>query len=141
MNTPSRRSSQDQAIESAFGQPVSELYRTATAGQAGPALFRAMELRSFLAVTESHVDRVRDRMHQATAPDRDQNELDAADFRMDVQWLEAALSSRSEIITALTRLIRSMPGREAAHPGRHQGFPTARPKANTVTTAARSRHP
>ncbi|MCX4776854.1 hypothetical protein [Streptomyces sp. NBC_01264] len=134
-------SSQDQAIESAFGQPVSELYRTATAGQAGPALLRAMELRSFLAVTESHVNRVRDRMHQATAPDRDQNELDAADFRMDVQWLEAALSSRTEIITALTRLLRSMPGREASNAGRHQVTPTASPKANTATTAARSRHP
>ncbi|MFD3760524.1 hypothetical protein [Streptomyces sp. NPDC058622] len=141
MNTPLRPSSQDQAIESAFSGPVSELHRAATAGQAGPALFRAMELRSFLAVAESHVDRVRDRMHEATAPNRDQNELDAADFRMDVEWMEAALSSRTEIITALTRLLRSMPGREATGPGRHQATPKASPKANTATPAVRSRHP
>ncbi|CAM5325225.1 hypothetical protein SAVIM338S_00826 [Streptomyces avidinii] len=141
MNTPLRPSSQDQAIESAFNGPVAELHRTATAGQARPALFRAMELRSFLAVAESHVDRVRDRLHQATAPDRDQSELDAGDLRTDVEWMKAALTSRTEIVTALTRLLRSMPGREAAGPRRHQALPTASPKANTAPPAARSRHP
>lgn len=141
MNTPLRPSSQDQAIEAAFNGPVAELHRTAAAGQAGPALFRAMELRSFLAIAESHVDRVRDRLHQATAPDRDQSELDAGDMRTDVEWMKAALTSRTEIVTALTRLLRSMPGREAAGPGRHQATPMASPKSNTAPPAARSRHP
>ncbi|MCY0931529.1 hypothetical protein OTB20_36170 [Streptomyces sp. H27-H1] len=141
MNTSLQASSQDQLIESAFGHPLPELHRAAAVGQAAPALFRAMELRAFLAVTESHVDRVRDRMHQATHPGRDRNELDADDFRMDVQWMEAVLSSRTEIITALTRLLSSMPSREATLPSRLQAAPTASPKANTAKSAARSRHP
>ncbi|WP_308290456.1 hypothetical protein [Streptomyces meridianus] len=50
---------------------------------------------------------VRDRVHQAMAPERDMGELSADDLWMDAQWLEAALEAR--YLTALDDLLRTMP--------------------------------
>ncbi|MFG2996601.1 hypothetical protein [Streptomyces sp. NPDC048340] len=127
---------QDPAIEAAFGQPVGELHQRATAGLAEPALHRVMELRAFLAVAEEHLSRIRDRVHQSTAPQRDLGELNPDDLRMDAQWVDAAVGARTELLTALTNILTSMP---AAGPDRHRHPlrsppPSVRP-AHTINPA------
>ncbi|GLW04257.1 hypothetical protein [Streptomyces lavendulae] len=109
MSASTKPSSQDTRLEEVFGAPVGELYAQAVAGIAPPTVSRALELRSFLALTEEQVARVRDRVHAAMAPDRDMNELSAAQLRMDSQWLDAALSARGEYLIALGELLTSMP--------------------------------
>lgn len=109
MSTSTKPSSQDAVLEQVFGAPVTELYTQAAAGVAPPALWRALELRSFLALTEVQVARVRDRVHAATAPARDMGELSADQLRFDAQWMEAALSARAEYIAALGKLLAAMP--------------------------------
>ncbi|MEU2874115.1 hypothetical protein ABZ769_33790 [Streptomyces olivoreticuli] len=109
MSVITKPTSQDELLEAAFGAPVAELYASATAPEASAALRRALELRSFLAVAEEQVARVRDRVHEATAADRDMGELSAAGLRMDAEWLEAALSTRDDHRTALGELLRTMP--------------------------------
>ncbi|MGW6742813.1 hypothetical protein ACWGDX_19175 [Streptomyces sp. NPDC055025] len=109
MSVSTRPSSQDSRLEEAFGAPVADLYQTATGPGASAALLRALELRSFLAVAEEQVSRVRDRVHEATAPDRDMDDLSADDLRMDAQWLQAALSTRDDHRAALGELLRTMP--------------------------------
>ncbi|MDO0936463.1 hypothetical protein QQY66_33950 [Streptomyces sp. DG2A-72] len=111
MSVIDKTSTQDSLLEQAFGAPVRELYAQATGPDASAALVRALELRSFLVVAEEQVARVRDRVHQATAGDRDMNELSADDLRFDAQWLEAALSGRNGYIAALGELLRTMPER------------------------------
>jgi hypothetical protein len=101
--------SQDEALVQAFGASLSELYAQAGIPEASAALTRALELRSWLAVAEEQVARVRDRIHDATAADRDMGELSADDLRSDVQWMEAALSARDGYATALGELLRAMP--------------------------------
>ncbi|MFG2232316.1 hypothetical protein ACGFNX_20265 [Streptomyces sp. NPDC048723] len=129
---------QDQAIESAFGHPVGFLHRRATSGLAEPALHRVMELRAFLAVAEEHLARIRDRVHQSTAPQRDLGELNPDDLRMDAQWLDAAVDARAGLLAALTSILTSMP---AAGPDRHclrPPPPTVRPASTAA--AAPTRH-
>ncbi|MFJ6934633.1 hypothetical protein ACIQV2_15660 [Streptomyces globosus] len=109
MSTSTKPCSQDIRLEEVFGAPVGELYGQAAAGIAPPAVSRALELRSFLALTEEQVARVRDRVHAAMAPDRDMDELSAAQLRMDSQWMDAALSARGEYLTALGELLKTMP--------------------------------
>lgn len=60
----------DADLQKVFGKPVLELYETAADHDASPALARALELRSFLALTEEQVARVRDRVHADMDPDR-----------------------------------------------------------------------
>ncbi|MFI5982096.1 hypothetical protein ACIBEA_14575 [Streptomyces sp. NPDC051555] len=132
-------STQDQAIEAAFGHPVGLLHRRATSGLAGPALHRVMELRAFLAVAEEHLVRIRDRVHQSTAPQRDLGELNPDDLRMDAQWLDAAVDAREGLLSALTNILTSMP---AAGPDRQRlrpPPPTVRPAP--VAAPAPARHP
>ncbi|MEV0259398.1 hypothetical protein AB0H82_34740 [Streptomyces sp. NPDC050732] len=93
----------------AFSASLSELYAQAAGPEASGALMRALELRSWLAVAEEQVARVRDRIHAATAADRDMGELSADDLRFDAQWMEAALSAREGYATALTEFLRTMP--------------------------------
>nr|WP_202536900.1 hypothetical protein [Streptomyces sp. SID8350] len=93
----------------AFGASLRELYAQAAGPEASAALMRALELRSWLAVAEEQVARVRDRIHDATAADRDMGELSADDLRFDAQWMEAALSARDGYATALGELLRTMP--------------------------------
>nr|WP_203603453.1 hypothetical protein [Streptomyces coelicoflavus] len=92
-----------------FGAPVADLYETATGPDAPVALTRALQLRSFLALAEEQVARVRDRVRQAMNPERDMNDLSADDLREDAYWLEAALDARNGYRSALDHLLRSMP--------------------------------
>ncbi|MFF2567311.1 hypothetical protein [Streptomyces sp. NPDC058084] len=109
MSARLKPSTVDGRLQDVFGAPVAELYETARSGDASPAVTRALELRSFLALAEEQVARVRDRVHAAMAPDRDMGELSADDLRMDAQWLDAALDARDGYRAALDDLLRTMP--------------------------------
>ncbi|MGW5679813.1 hypothetical protein ACWEV4_32850 [Streptomyces sp. NPDC003860] len=109
MSVTDRPSSQDTALADAFGAPVHQLYATATTPGASAALRRALELRSFLVLAEEQVARVRDRVHAATDPGRDQDTLSADALRIDAEWLQAALEARAGYRTALDGLLRTMP--------------------------------
>ena len=109
MSVLAKPTSLDEALTQAFGASLSELYAQAHGPDASAALTRAMELRSFLALAEEQVVRVRDRVHAATAADRDLGELSAEALRMDAQWMEAALSGRDGYVAALGELLRTMP--------------------------------
>ncbi len=102
-------SSLDGRLQDVFGAPVAGLYATAASPDAPATLTHAMELRSFLALAEEQVARVRDRVHDAMVPDRDMSELSADDLRFDAQWLEAALDARDGYRAALDGLLRTMP--------------------------------
>ncbi|MEV7393405.1 hypothetical protein [Streptomyces sp. NPDC091215] len=104
-----RASAMDDELQEVFGAPVSELYEAAVGHDASPALTRVLELRSFLALTEEQVARVRDRVHADMDPDRDMGELSADKLRFDAQWLEAALDARDSYRSALDELLRTMP--------------------------------
>lgn len=109
MSVRLKPSTLDDQIQGAFGSPVAELYATAAGPDASPALARALELRSFLALAEEQVARVRDRVHEAMAPDRDIGELSADGLRLDAQWLEAALDARDGYRATLGDLLRTVP--------------------------------
>ncbi|MFD5112331.1 hypothetical protein ACFWNG_08460 [Streptomyces sp. NPDC058391] len=53
----------DGRLQDVFGAPVAQLYERAISADASPAMTRALELRSFLALAEEQVVRVRDRVH------------------------------------------------------------------------------
>ncbi|MFJ1551737.1 hypothetical protein [Streptomyces sp. NPDC088246] len=109
MSVKFKPSTVDGRLQDIFGAPVADLYETAASADASAAVTRALELRSFLALAEEQVACVRDRVHDATAPDRDMSELSADDLRMDAQWLEAALDARDGYRAALDDLLRTMP--------------------------------
>ncbi|MEV5979620.1 hypothetical protein [Streptomyces sp. NPDC052114] len=109
MSVARKPTSQDEVLVRAFGASLTELYAQAAGPEASAALTRALELRSWLAVAEEQVARVRDRIHDATADGRDMGELSADDLRFDAQWLEVALSARDGYATALTGLLNTMP--------------------------------
>ncbi|MEU3529074.1 hypothetical protein AB0E62_35345 [Streptomyces sp. NPDC038707] len=123
MSARHKPSSADDRLHQVFGAPVGDLYTAAVLPDASPALARALELRSFLAVAEEQVARVRDRVHAAMAPDRDMNELSAEALRWDQQWLQAALEARDGYRTALDQLLHAMP----APKQRSRGARTAQP--------------
>ncbi|MFD4119117.1 hypothetical protein ACFWSJ_37450, partial [Streptomyces niveus] len=104
-----RPSSADSGLAEIFGAPVAELHERAAVSPGAAALTRALELRSFLALAEEQVARVRDRVHEAMAPGRDMNELSADELRFDAQWLAAALDARDGYRVALGQLLRTMP--------------------------------
>ncbi|GHG02697.1 hypothetical protein GCM10018777_12030 [Streptomyces albogriseolus] len=104
-----KTSTMDADLAKVFGNPVPELYEPAVGHDGSPALARALELRSFLALTEEQVARVRDRVHADMDPDRDMGELSADKLRFDAQWLEAALDARDGYRAALGELLRTMP--------------------------------
>ncbi|MEW2079121.1 hypothetical protein AB0941_37030 [Streptomyces sp. NPDC013433] len=99
----------DADLQKVFGKPVLELYEAAANHDASPALARALELRSFLALTEEQVARVRDRVHADMYPDRNLGELSADKLRFDAQWLDAALEARDAYRAALGELLRTLP--------------------------------
>ncbi|MFJ1816774.1 hypothetical protein [Streptomyces sp. NPDC088139] len=109
MSVSLKPSSVDGRLQEVFGAPVAELYASATGPDTSAALARALELRSFLALTEEQVARVRDRVHADMAPDRDMGELSADKLRFDSQWLEAALDARDGYRAALGELLHTMP--------------------------------
>lgn len=112
MSVIDKSASRDAALEGAFGARVAELYLQAAGAGANAALQRALELRSFLALSEEQVALVRDRVHEATAADRDMDGLSAEALRWDAQWLEAAVAGRNGYAAALDDLLRTMPAPE-----------------------------
>ncbi|MFG3126765.1 hypothetical protein ACGFZU_03530 [Streptomyces tendae] len=145
-----KTSTMDGDLQKVFGNPVPELYEAAVGHDASPALARALELRSFLALTEEQVARVRvrDRVHADMDPDRDMGELSTDKLRFDAQWLEAALDARAGYRAALGELLRTMPSPDqAARPVRTAQIratatlpPSAAP-APQRAGAARARRP
>ncbi|MEU5083754.1 MULTISPECIES: hypothetical protein [Streptomyces] len=132
MSAQHRPSSADDRLHEVFGAPVGDLHTAAVLPNASPALARALELRSFLAVAEEQVARVRDRVHAAMAPDRDMDELSAEALRWDQQWLQAALEARAGYRTALDQLLRAMPA-----PGQHtRTTRTAQPALSSAPSTA-----
>ncbi|MEU7148711.1 hypothetical protein AB0B15_11830 [Streptomyces sp. NPDC045456] len=117
MSLQLKPSTLDGRLQERFAAPVAELYATAFSPDASAALIRAMELRSFLALAEEQVIRVRDRVHDTMAAGHDMDDLSADALRMDAQWLEAALDARNGYRAALGDLLRTMPspGRQS-HP-------------------------
>ncbi|OXY93456.1 hypothetical protein [Streptomyces diastatochromogenes] len=109
MSAQLKLSSADDRLHQVFGAPVGDLYTAAIRPDASPALSRALELRSSLALAEEQVARVRDRVREAMVADRDMDELSAEDLRMDAQWLEAELDARDGYRAALDDLLRTMP--------------------------------
>ncbi|MFF0509176.1 hypothetical protein ACFYUH_37100 [Streptomyces fimicarius] len=104
-----KASSMDADLQKVFGKSILVLSEAVVGHDASPALARALELRSFLALTEEQVARVRDRVHADMDPDRDMGELSADKLRFDAQWLEAALDARDGYRAALGELLRTMP--------------------------------
>jgi hypothetical protein len=95
----------DDRLSETFGAPIADLYDPAAEPDAPPALTRALELRAFLAMAEQQVRQVRDRVHQAMAPEQDLGTLSAENLRFDAQWLHAALEARNGYRTALGDLL------------------------------------
>ncbi|MEU9397769.1 hypothetical protein AB0D86_48350 [Streptomyces sp. NPDC048324] len=148
MSVRDKRCTQDGRLREVFGAPVAELYETAAGPDASAALARALEMRSFLALAEEQVARIRDRVHEAMAPERAMDELSADQLRMDAQWLEAALSARDGYRTALGDLLRTMPPGRQTRPVRmtQQTITTTLPPAMAAPApqragAARERRP
>ncbi|MEU2222662.1 hypothetical protein [Streptomyces sp. NPDC018347] len=123
-----KASTVDAELHKFFGKPVSELYEAAADPGASPALARALELRSFLALAEEQVARVRDRVHADMDPDRDMGELSADKLRFDAQWLQAALEARDGYRAALGELLRTMP------PPAQQGRPVRTAQLRATAT-------
>ncbi|MFE7117589.1 hypothetical protein ACFU99_19455 [Streptomyces sp. NPDC057654] len=148
MSVALKPSTADARLHEVFGVPVPELHAAATGADASPAVIRALELRQFLALAEEQVARVRDRVHDATAPDRDMDELVADQLRFDAQWLQAALDARDGYRAALGNLLRTMPApadgprpvQSAQHKITTSLPPTAAP-APQRAGAARARRP
>ncbi|WSQ12923.1 hypothetical protein OG604_37015 [Streptomyces sp. NBC_01231] len=109
MSIRNKPCTQDGRLQEVFGVPVTDLYETAANPDASAALTRAMELRSFLALAEEQIARIRDRVHEAMAPERDMDELSVDQLQMDAEWLRAALGARNGYRTALDGLLRTMP--------------------------------
>ncbi|MFF0740567.1 hypothetical protein ACFYVL_09210 [Streptomyces sp. NPDC004111] len=109
MSASTRPSSMDEPLVNLYGRTVAELQGLAGGPDASPAMVRALELRSFLALAEEQVAQVRDRVRAAMAPDRDMGDLSAESLRFDAQWLEAALATRDGYRNALDDLLRTMP--------------------------------
>ncbi|WP_069628743.1 hypothetical protein [Streptomyces niveus] len=130
MSTRAKPSSQDGRLAEIFGAPVAELYERAAVTPGAAALARALELRSFLALAEEQVARVRDRVHEAMAPGRAMGGLSAGDLRFDAQWLAAALDARDGYFTALGELLRTMPAQSDERSSRPVEF--AQPQITTT---------
>lgn len=130
-----KASTMDADLQKIFGNLVPELYEAANGHDASPALARALELRSFLALTEEQVARVRDRVHADMGPEHDMDELSADKLRFDAQWLEAALEARDGYRAALGELLRTMP------PPAQQARPVRTAHLRTTTTLPPSAAP
>ncbi|WP_282697797.1 hypothetical protein [Streptomyces sp. CC208A] len=113
MSVRTKPSSQDDRLAEVFGAPVDQLYQAA---DTDTRLRNALELRSHLALTEEQVDRVRDRVHARSAPDRSMDELSEDELRMDTYWMEAALTTRRSYLTALDEVLSAEPSPEPPRP-------------------------
>jgi len=133
MSVIDKSTSRDNALEEAFGASVAGLYAQAARLEVCAALHRALELRSFLAVAEEQVVRVRDRIHASMSCDRDLGDLSAEDLRWDAQWLDAALAGRDGYVAALDDLLRTMPAPDQRPP---QPVQFAQPKITATAPPA-----
>ena len=124
-----KASTMDGDLQKVFGKPVPELYEAAAGHDASPAFSRALELRSFLALAEEQVARVRDRVYADMDPDRDMSELSA-----DRTPLRRAVAGRG---TGGPRRLPRRPRRAAAHHAPARAAGPARPHG----TAQRHRNP
>ncbi|WP_328486016.1 hypothetical protein [Streptomyces zaomyceticus] len=113
MSVRNKPSSQDDRLVEVFGAPIDQLYQAA---DADPRLRNALEMRSHLALTEEQVARVRDRVHDRSAPDRSMDELSEDELRMDSYWMEAALTTRRTYLAALGQVLRVEPSPEPTRP-------------------------
>lgn len=143
-----KASSLDVDLQMVFGNPVPELYEAAAGSDPSPDLTRALELRSFLALIEEQVGRVRDRVQADMDADRDMRELSADKLRLDAHWLEAALDARDGYRRALRELLCTVPPPDQRAPSVHtaQLRTTATLPASAVPAlqragAARARRP
>jgi hypothetical protein len=143
-----KTSTMDGDLQEVFGALAPELHEAAASPDASPALARALELRSFLALAEEQVVRVRDRVHADMDPDRDMGELSADRLRFDAQWPNAALEARDGYRAALGELLRTMPSPDQqARPVRtaqHRAtapLPASAAPAPSRAGAARARRP
>ncbi|MFB8128658.1 hypothetical protein [Streptomyces mirabilis] len=132
MSTRRKPSSVDVRLHQVFDAPIDDLYEMAVRSDASPALTRALELRSFLALAEEQVARVRDRVHDATSADRDMGELSPDTLRFDAEWLQAAFDARDGYRAAIDSLLRTMP------PTGHRTQPVrmTQPQVTTALPAA-----
>ncbi|MEU5898702.1 hypothetical protein [Streptomyces venezuelae] len=138
MSVIDRSTSRDRALQDAFGAEVAELYAQAARGEANAALQRALELRSFLAVAEEQVARVRDRIHTAPATDGNEDDLSAEDLGWDADWLEAALAGRDGYTAALDELLRTLPAPTQAPAAHVQLSPKITATAPLAPAASRA---
>ncbi|GAA5205092.1 hypothetical protein [Streptomyces thinghirensis] len=141
-----KASTMDTDLQKVFGSPVPELYEAASGHDAPPALARALEMRSFLALTEEQVVRVRDHVHADMDPACDMGELSADTLRFDAQWLEAALEARDGYRAALGEVLRTVrPPAQQARPVRtaqlRATLPPPAAPAPQRAGAARARRP
>lgn len=104
-----RHSSRDTVLEQVFGAPLDDLHEQAVRPDASPALFRALELREYLAVSERALVRVRDRVHESTSPEGNLDLLSAETLALDAQWMDAAIAGRNGCVSALDQLLSTMP--------------------------------
>ncbi|MFF4859883.1 hypothetical protein ACFY2N_33950 [Streptomyces rubiginosohelvolus] len=118
-------SSRDAALQKAFGAEVDVLYAQAARGEANAALQSALELRSFLAVAEEHLERV----HNIAESDSQMGELSRADLDRHDQWIEAAVASCDLYESALDELLLTMPPPSDLH------GPRAGPRPKVTATA------
>ncbi|MGW7303957.1 hypothetical protein ACWGI1_00075 [Streptomyces sp. NPDC054835] len=109
MTATRRASSRDTVLQEVFGASLEELHMQAVRPEASPALFRALELREYLAVAEQMVVRVRDRVHESTAPEGSMDLLSAETLALDAKWMDAALAGRNRCVSALDQLLSAMP--------------------------------
>ncbi|MFF9785070.1 hypothetical protein [Streptomyces nigrescens] len=110
MQTGNSSTSLDTQIEVAFGRPITALHHDIET----PDVRRVLEVRAMLAVVERHLEQIRDRLHTATAPDRNCAELADEDLTVDAEWLAAAGRSRNRHAQAITSLLCAGP--PASHP-------------------------
>ncbi|MFD8117859.1 hypothetical protein [Streptomyces microflavus] len=117
--------SRDAALQEAFGAEVDVLYAQAARGEANAVLQRALELRSFLAVAEEHLERV----HNIAESDSQMGELSSADLDRHDQWIEAAVASCDLYESVLDELLLTMP------PPSDPNGPRAGPRVKVTATA------
>ncbi|MGZ2362066.1 hypothetical protein LRE75_36325 [Streptomyces sp. 372A] len=125
MSVIDKATSRDAALQEAFGAEVDALYAQSACGEANAAVQRALELRSFLAVAEEHLERV----HSIAESDSQMGELSSDDVYRYDQWIEAAVASCDLYEAALDELLLTMP------PPSHPNVPRAGPRPKVTATA------
>ncbi|MFD9779510.1 hypothetical protein ACFWXD_20805 [[Kitasatospora] papulosa] len=125
MSIIDKSTSRDAALQEAFSAEVDALYAQSAWGEANAALQCALELRSFLAVAEEHLERV----HNIAESDCQMGELSSDDLHRHDQWIEAAEVNCDLYGSALDELLLTMP------PPSHPNVPRAGPRPKVTATA------